>query len=359
MALLEQPEARGLLISDERVREEWILQPYVEGVQPPRHVRHRLPARRPRRDRREHRRARARAAGVGLRRREGEGGAARLQPAVRRAARSDPPRRYDATPIDRPPFYVIETVPAISFTFDGLAIDDHARVLGEDGEPIPGLLRRGGRHRRGLHEGLRRRAGDGSRLRAARVPHGDRAAGAGGPRLMDALGGRTAVVTGAASGIGLALAERFAAEGMKVVMSDVDPERLDEAASRVGGWGRSSPSPPTWQCGMTSSASPQQAAAVFGPVHLLCNNAGVQSSGTVWEYRAARVAVAPRRQPVGRDPRDQGVCPGDDRARQPGARRQHVLGRRARHLPRHGALRSLEVGGDRNLREPPSRPSRA
>ena len=55
----------------------------------------------------------------------------------------DPPRRYDATPIDRPPFYVIETVPAISFTFDGLAIDDHARVLGEDGEPIPGLFAAG------------------------------------------------------------------------------------------------------------------------------------------------------------------------------------------------------------------------
>ena len=55
---------------------------------------------------------------------------------------------------------------------------------------------------------------------------------------MDALGGRTAVVTGAASGIGLALAERFAAEGMTVVMSDVDPEaarRGRVASGRDGG----------------------------------------------------------------------------------------------------------------------------
>ena len=51
---------------------------------------------------------------------------------------------------------------------------------------------------------------------------------------MDTLVGRTAVVTGAAGGIGLALARRLAEEGMRVVMSDVDPDRL-EAASRLVG----------------------------------------------------------------------------------------------------------------------------
>src|SRR5262245_48219379 len=50
---------------------------------------------------------------------------------------------------------------------------------------------------------------------------------------MDELGGRVAVVTGAASGIGLALCERFVAEGMRVVMADVDPVRLEESAGEL------------------------------------------------------------------------------------------------------------------------------
>ena len=55
----------------------------------------------------------------------------------------EPPRQFDTDPIDRAPFYVIETVPAISFTFGGLAIDDRARVLDESGAAIPGLLAAG------------------------------------------------------------------------------------------------------------------------------------------------------------------------------------------------------------------------
>ena len=51
---------------------------------------------------------------------------------------------------------------------------------------------------------------------------------------MNDLRGRVAVVTGAASGIGLALCERFAAEGMRLVMADVDPARLEDAAAGVG-----------------------------------------------------------------------------------------------------------------------------
>ena len=50
---------------------------------------------------------------------------------------------------------------------------------------------------------------------------------------MKDLGGRVAVVTGAASGIGLAMAERFAAEGMKVVMADVEAPALERAAAAV------------------------------------------------------------------------------------------------------------------------------
>ena len=50
---------------------------------------------------------------------------------------------------------------------------------------------------------------------------------------MNDLRGRVAVVTGAASGIGLALCERFAAESMRLVMADVDPARLADAAAGV------------------------------------------------------------------------------------------------------------------------------
>ena len=143
MALLKQPEARGLLISDARVREEWILRPYVDGVQP-----------RDTFDVAFRRGARAAIA-------ESIDEFAHLPPEwgydgekVKQAlldfnrrcvdgSLGDPPRRFDAVPIDRPPYYVIEAVPAISFTFDGLAIDEQARVLGEDWEPIPGLFAAG------------------------------------------------------------------------------------------------------------------------------------------------------------------------------------------------------------------------
>jgi NAD(P)-dependent dehydrogenase (short-subunit alcohol dehydrogenase family) len=48
---------------------------------------------------------------------------------------------------------------------------------------------------------------------------------------MERLAGRVAVVTGAASGIGLALSERFAAEGMTVVMADIEAAALERAAA--------------------------------------------------------------------------------------------------------------------------------
>jgi NAD(P)-dependent dehydrogenase (short-subunit alcohol dehydrogenase family) len=50
---------------------------------------------------------------------------------------------------------------------------------------------------------------------------------------MRELSGKVGVVTGAATGIGLALCEEFASEGMRVVMSDVDPTRLDDAATEL------------------------------------------------------------------------------------------------------------------------------
>lgn len=98
---------------------------------------------------------------------------------------------------------------------------------------------------------------------------------------MDELAGRVAVVTGAASGIGLALSERFAAEGMRVVMADVDRARLETAAERVAGnilAVRTDAS--RWD---SVEELARRAHDRFGGVHVLCNNAGVQRPGPSWE----------------------------------------------------------------------------
>jgi NAD(P)-dependent dehydrogenase (short-subunit alcohol dehydrogenase family) len=54
---------------------------------------------------------------------------------------------------------------------------------------------------------------------------------------MDELGGMVAVVTGAASGIGLATATRLAREGMRVVPADIERDPLDAAVSKLNGLG--------------------------------------------------------------------------------------------------------------------------
>ena len=101
---------------------------------------------------------------------------------------------------------------------------------------------------------------------------------------MKKLAERVAVVTGAASGIGLALATRFAEEGMKVALADVEERALAEATRRLEAAGAAALGVPTDVTSATDVARlARRAKAEFGAVHVVCNNAGVFSGGTCWE----------------------------------------------------------------------------
>ena len=89
-------------------------------------------------------------------------------------------------------------------------------------------------------------------------------------------------MTGAAGGIGLALAHRLAAQGMNVVLADVDGDRLSAAARQVNGETLAVPTDVgRWEA---VSALARAATERFGDVHLLCNNAGVTLPGVTWEF---------------------------------------------------------------------------
>jgi succinate dehydrogenase/fumarate reductase flavoprotein subunit len=140
--VLAQPEARALLIADQRVHDEWMMMPYVEGVPPL--DRFALASERG-----------ARTAVfddvddlAALPATWGYSGAA-VRGALRefieqcRRGTSWPTREVDAAPLVDPPYYAIEVVPAITFSYTGLTIDEHARVLDATRAPIPGLLAAG------------------------------------------------------------------------------------------------------------------------------------------------------------------------------------------------------------------------
>lgn len=95
--------------------------------------------------------------------------------------------------------------------------------------------------------------------------------------------GQVAVVTGAGSGIGLALARRFASEGLSVVLADVDKAALDAAAEQVAGNGVDTMSVVTDVADADAvSALADATYERFGAAHVVCNNAGVSGPGDPW-----------------------------------------------------------------------------
>jgi NAD(P)-dependent dehydrogenase (short-subunit alcohol dehydrogenase family) len=103
---------------------------------------------------------------------------------------------------------------------------------------------------------------------------------------MDQFQGKTAFVTGGASGIGFAMAKAFGAAGMNVMLADIEREPLEKAVEdlrqrqvRVEGV----------HCDVAERSSVEEAAKatidVFGKVHVVCNNAGVGGGGPVGTLR--------------------------------------------------------------------------
>ena len=105
---------------------------------------------------------------------------------------------------------------------------------------------------------------------------------------MDVFDGKVAVITGAASGIGLGVARKAAREGMRVVLADIEAPALDEAAADVAALGAETLAVVTdVSDGDAVEALAAAAYARFGAVHLVCLNAGVFQAGVSWQRTVA------------------------------------------------------------------------
>jgi NAD(P)-dependent dehydrogenase (short-subunit alcohol dehydrogenase family) len=97
---------------------------------------------------------------------------------------------------------------------------------------------------------------------------------------VKSLEGKVAIVTGAASGIGLGMTEAFASRGMKVAMADVEEDALEREAARLS---RANFEVAPFIANVASfeavDALADRVEAWFGKFHVVCNNAGVSGGG--------------------------------------------------------------------------------
>jgi NAD(P)-dependent dehydrogenase (short-subunit alcohol dehydrogenase family) len=101
---------------------------------------------------------------------------------------------------------------------------------------------------------------------------------------MEDLQGKVAVITGGASGIGLAVAQRAAAQGMKIVLGDIEDGPLALAVDELGASGAEAIGVRTDVADRSSvEALRDRALDRFGAVHLVHNNAGIGLGGPIWE----------------------------------------------------------------------------
>ncbi|MCR9159234.1 MAG: SDR family NAD(P)-dependent oxidoreductase [Nannocystaceae bacterium] len=110
---------------------------------------------------------------------------------------------------------------------------------------------------------------------------------------MQELAGKVAVITGAGSGLGRAMAHRFGAARMRLVLADIDASRLNAVGGELDDLGVAV----VTQVTDVSKASQVHGLAdfayeQFGAVHVLCNNAGVAVVGSAWECSDADWAWA-------------------------------------------------------------------
>ncbi len=106
---------------------------------------------------------------------------------------------------------------------------------------------------------------------------------------MKNLEGKVAVITGGASGLGRAFAQRFAAQGMKLALADIEEPVLDATVAELRASGAEVIGVP---CDVSDQASVQnfhqQVMETYGTAHVLCLNAGVAGGGTIAELTAAQ-----------------------------------------------------------------------